>query len=337
MIRIEENYCLLEHNTFGIDVKTRWFIEYGTEEDLSKILRDEYFFSLAFRHIGQGSNLLFLGDYDGLILHSVIKDIEIVEESEEEISLKVGAGMVWDDLVAYCVNNNWGGIENLSLIPGEVGASAVQNIGAYGVEVSERIIEVHAYNIETQKKCVFSNADCRFAYRQSIFKTEAKGCFFITHVVFKLDKRPKFNTTYDKLKDFIDQESEITLKSIRQSVIKIRESKLPDPKVQGNAGSYFMNPYVGKNIYESLLKKYPTMPHYPISDTEVKVPAAWMIEQCGMKGTRFGQAGVHDKQALVLVNLGGATGDEIALLAEEVRRKVVEMFGIELQPEVNYL
>lgn len=336
-MQIYENYSLLKHNTFRLDVKTRWFVEYESEDDLQKLLRDEYFFSQSFRHIGQGSNLLFLGDYDGVIVHSGIKGIEILKEDDECVWLKAGASENWDALVAYCVGQEWGGIENLSLIPGEVGASAIQNIGAYGVEVSDCIAEVHARHLSTGEKRVFSNEECRYSYRHSFFKEEEnQGLYFITHVVFRLSKKPVYHLHYGNIKKQLEGK-DIHLQSIRETVMAIRREKLPDPDLQGNAGSFFTNPYICIAHYEGLKKKYPGMPHYPVNDEAVKIPAAWLIERCGLKGKTVGGAAVSEKQPLVIINQHNATGNDIALLAEEVRRTVHEQFKIELQPEVNYI
>lgn len=336
-MHILENYSLLKHNTFGLDVKTRWFVEYESEEDLQKLLHDEYFFSQPFWHIGQGSNLLFLSNFNGIIVHSAIKEIERIKEDENHVWLKAGAAEDWDSFVEYCVRNGWGGIENLSLIPGEVGASAVQNIGAYGVEVSDCIEEVQAYNLSSSEKRIFSNAECNYSYRHSFFKeTENRGLFYITHVIYKLSKNPVLQLDYGNLRGSLEGK-EITLQTIREAVIAIRESKLPDPKVLGNAGSFFMNPYICIAHYEGLKKRYPDMPHYPVNEEVVKIPAAWLIDQCGLKGKTVGGAAIHEKQPLVIVNQGGATGEDIARLAEEVQRAVKEKFTIELQPEVNYI
>jgi UDP-N-acetylmuramate dehydrogenase len=336
-MRIEQNYSLLKHNTFGLDVKTRWFVEYADEADLQKLLRDEYFFSLSFWHIGQGSNLLFLSNYDGVIVHSGIKGIEILDSDSDYVRIKAGAAEIWDDFVAYCVENNWGGIENLSLIPGEVGASAVQNIGAYGSEVSASIEEVHAFSLETGEKKIFSNEACRFSYRHSFFKdAENRGLYYITHVVYRLNKKPYFKLDYGNLKDYLSGK-EISPATIRKVIIAIRKTKLPDPKVTGNAGSFFTNPYICLAHYAELKKHYPGMPHYPVNNEVVKVSAAWLIEQCGMKGKTVGGAAVHEKQALVIINQNNATGGEIARLAEEIKQAVKEKFFIELQPEVNYI
>jgi len=336
-MRIEQNYSLLKHNTFGLNVKTKYFVEYENEADLQKLLRDEYFFSNRFWHIGQGSNLLFLGDFDGIIVHSTIRGIEKVKEDAGSVWIKVGAGTDWDTLVAHCVQQGWGGIENLSFIPGEVGASAVQNIGAYGAEVSNSIEEVHAYFIETGEKKIFSNAECEYSYRQSFFKkAENKGKYYLTNVVYKLSKEPIFKLDYGNIKDCLDEKM-ITLEAVRQAVISIRKSKLPDPEKIGNAGSFFVNPYICTAHYEGLKKLYPDIPHYPVNDEFVKISAAWLIDRCGLKGKTLGGAAVHDKQPLVIVNKGNATGQDIAGLASEIGKAVKEKFGIELQAEVNYI
>ena len=337
LMRIEQNYSLLKYNTFGLDVKTNYFVEYETEADLQKLLRDEFFLSRRFWHIGQGSNLLFLGDFDGIIVHSAIQGIEIIKEDEHSVWLKVGGGNDWDSLVAYCVENGWGGLENLSLIPGEVGASAVQNIGAYGVEVSERIEEVHTYSLETGEKRIFSNAECDYSYRNSFFKKpENKGKYYVVHVVFKLSKQPEYCLDYGNIREHLAVKP-FSLQTIRDTVIEIRESKLPDPKITGNAGSFFVNPYVPMDHFRNLKNCYPVIPYYPVNEEMVKVPAAWLIEQCGLKGKTVGGAAVHEKHALVIVNQNRATGQEIALLAEEICKTVKEKFNIELQPEVNYI
>jgi UDP-N-acetylmuramate dehydrogenase len=336
-MRIEQNYSLLEHNTFRLDVKTRWFVEYENEADLQKLLRDEYFFSQTFWHIGQGSNLLFLGDFNGVIVHSGIRGIERVNENEDHVWLKVGAAENWDTFVAYCADKGWGGIENLSLIPGEIGASAVQNIGAYGVEVSDCIAEVHAFSIKTGEKKIFSPEECNYSYRHSFFKEPGNwGLYYITHVVYRLDKKPEFKLDYGNVRLSLEGK-ELNLKTIRETIIALRESKLPNPAITGNAGSFFTNPYLCIEHYEGLKKHYPAIPHYPVNEEVVKVPAAWLIEQCGWKGKSLGGAAVHENQPLVIINQNRATGNEIALLAEEIRKSVKAKFFIELQPEVNYI
>jgi UDP-N-acetylmuramate dehydrogenase len=336
-MRIEQNYSLLKHNTFNLDVKTRWFVEYVDETDLQNLLRDEYFLSEPSLHIGQGSNLLFLGDYDGIIVHSGIRGVEILKENSNHVWLKAGAAENWDNLVAYCVEKGWGGVENLSLIPGEVGASAVQNIGAYGIEVSDCISEVHAYFLKTGEKKVFSNEDCNFSYRHSFFKEpENRGLYYITHVVYRLDKKPQFKLDYGNIKNYLSGKA-IDLKTISEVIVAIRKSKLPDPQIMGNAGSFFTNPYICLAHYEGLKKHYPDMPHYQVNEAVVKIPAAWLIEQCGLKGRSIGGATVYEKQPLVIINKKHATGDDIARLAEEVRQSVKVKFSIELKPEVNYI
>lgn len=334
---IKENYSLLKYNTFGFDVKTKYFVEYENEKDLEKLLHDEYFFSQQFWHIGEGSNLLFLGNYDGVIVHSGIKGMKVVEEDEDHVWVKVGAGEHWDDFVAYCVERGWQGAENLSYIPGEAGASAVQNIGAYGAEVKDIIETVDAYSLETGEKKIFSNRECEYAYRLSFFKKEQNhGKYYITHVTYRLNKKASFNLEYGNLRKNLEGK-EVNLLNIRNTVVEIRKNKLPDPKVYGNAGSFFKNPYITKEKYEKLKEQYPDMPSYPVSDKSVKVPAAWMIEKCGLKGKNFGGAYIHEKQALVIINKEHAVGTDVAMLAEFVRSSVKEKFGVEINPEVNYI
>lgn len=332
------NHSLLPYHTFGMDVKTSVFIEYTSVDELKQILQQENLSEKKWLHIGGGSNLLFTGDYEGVILHSAIKGTEIVYEDDESVHVRVGAGEVWDDFVAYTVNQDWYGAENLSLIPGEVGASAVQNIGAYGMEAKDLIVKVEALEVTTGNDSVFTNTECRYAYRESIFKKEWKGRYIITYVTYRLSKRPQFHLDYGNVKGELEKQGcELTLKNVRDVIIRIREAKLPDPKVQGNAGSFFMNPVIPRMQYESLLAKYPDMPHYKVDEEWVKVPAAWMIDRCGWKGRRMGNAGVHDKQALVLVNCGGATGQEIITLSQHIQQSVYESFGIAIVPEVNFI
>ena len=333
-----ENHSLLPYHTFGMNVKASVFIEYTSIDELKQLLQQENFSENRWLHIGGGSNLLFTGDYEGMILHSAIKGFEIVEDTDESVYLRVGAGEVWDDLVEYTVNQGWYGAENLSLIPGEVGASAVQNIGAYGMEAKDLIVRVEAIEVATGKECIFTNEDCCYAYRESIFKKEWKGRYIITYVTYCFSKQPLFHLEYGNVKGELEKKGcEITLKNVREVIISIREAKLPDPKIQGNAGSFFMNPVIPRMQYERLLAKYPDMPHYKIDEEWVKIPAAWMIDRCGWKGKQLGRAGVHDKQALVLVNLGGATGQEVITLSQRIQQSVFETFGIAIVPEVNFI
>jgi UDP-N-acetylmuramate dehydrogenase len=335
-VLIKENYPLLPHNTFGIKATTRLFVAYDNEQELQSILSDEYLLSLPVFHIGGGSNLLFVSDYRGVILHSGIKNIETVREDDDRVYVRAGAGVVWDDLVRFAVERGWGGLENLSGIPGEVGAAAVQNIGAYGCEVKDVITELSACDILTGEKRTIHNAECRYGYRQSIFKTEWKDRFIITGVTFELSKRPRYNLEYGDLKRLLAND-DICLTTIRQAIIDIRSAKLPDPKVWGNAGSFFMNPCVSIAHYESLKESFPDMPHYPANGDTVKIPAAWLIDRCGLKGMQEGNAAVYDGHPLVLINTGGATGMEVLRLAEKVMECVKRKFRIDLTPEVRYI
>ena len=336
-MKIEKHTSLLPYNTFGIDVKADFFIEYESASDLQDVLKSEIVRNNRTLHIGGGSNLLFMHDFKGVILHSAIHSIQKIREDTDSVYLEVGSSVNWDDFVGYCVENGWGGVENLSLIPGEVGASAVQNIGAYGVEVKEVIVEVNTVEIETACFKAFMNEDCRYGYRDSLFKNELKGKYIITSVLFRLNKNPEFRLKYQHLEDEVIKSGALNLSNIRKTIIHIRESKLPDPKITGNAGSFFMNPVIPKEQFLALQVLYPQIPHYFDSETSEKIPAAWLIDQCGWKGKHIGNAGVHEKQALVLVNLGGATGAEIVFLAEQIQHSVKQKFGIELKPEVNYI
>ena len=328
-------YSLLSYNTFGIDVSAARFLEYTSVEELQQQIAQGAV-TTPFLHIGGGSNLLFTKDYDGLILHSRIEGIEVTEEDSRFVSVRVGAGVVWDDFVAYCVAHGWYGAENLSLIPGEVGASAVQNIGAYGVEAKDLITAVETVNIRGEER-VYSVEECRYAYRDSIFKRPENKSVFVTHVRFRLGKEEHYTLDYGTIRQELDKYPALTLPVVRKVIIDIRESKLPDPKVMGNAGSFFMNPIVSKEKLLALQQEYPRMPYYELPDGRVKIPAGWMIDQCGWKGKALGPAAVHDKQALVLVNRGGAEGSDIIALSDAVRAAVREKFGIDIHPEVNFV
>lgn len=350
---IQNHYPLLKHNTLGINAFAKYFVEYTCEADLVKFLRMNEYEDESLLAIGSGSNLLFCEDYEGVVLHSAIHGIEVEVDKPTEVLLRVGAGELWDDFVNYCIERGLGGAENLSLIPGEVGASAVQNIGAYGSEVQQLIMYVEAIEIATAQKRIFRGKDCQYAYRQSIFKGELKGQYIITYVTFCLQKQPQLQLSYGGLKTALQErgvtpeyleellltpEGRITaLRKIREIVIQIRQDKLPDPALIGNAGSFFMNPIIPRSIYDLLRLKFTDMPHYPVSEHEVKVPAGWLIDRCGWKGKSIGRAGVHDKQALVLVNLGGATAQDIIALADAIIQSVRNTFTIELKPEVNYI
>lgn len=332
------DYSLLQHNTFGIDAKCRLFIEYDSLDELTLAVKT---LKMPFLHIGQGSNLLFTQDFNGTILHSAIKGINVKERlTGGDVLLEVGSGETWDDVVEYCVSHNLHGAENLSLIPGEAGAAAVQNIGAYGSEIKDIVHEVHFIDISSGELRKFNADECKYAYRKSIFKTELKGRCIIYKVLLRLKTEFKPRLEYGGLKSYFEQKgvslSAITAKDLRDAIIEIRRAKLPDPQITGNAGSFFMNPIVATDVFNRLISAYPTMPHYP-ADGGIKVPAGWLIEQCGWKGKSLGNAGVYRNQALVLVNNGKATGSEVVNLCETIRRDVKEKFGITINPEVNII
>lgn len=334
-IQAFNDYSLLSHNTFGLDVKTESFVEYSSVEEFRAFLLANEL-KQPYLHIGQGSNLLFVGDYKGTILHSAIKGIEIIGENDSEVSLRVGAGIAWDDFVAYCVDKDWYGAENLSLIPGEVGASAVQNIGAYGVEASNLITAVET--IDTKGKCrLFSYGECGYAYRESIFKHPEMKSYFVMYVHYKLSKKKHFHLDYGDIRRHLESVSEVDLKTVRDVIINIRRNKLPDTNILGNAGSFFVNPVVPYEQFEEIYKLHPSMPFYKMDNDEVKIPAGWLIEQCGWKGKSLGKAAVYDKQALVLVNQGGASASDIVGLSDAIRSSVYQKFGIKIRPEVNFI
>lgn len=332
------NYSLLAYNTFGIEASCRRFVEFSTIDELQTVARSLVANSLPLLIVGRGSNLLLTQDFPGIVLHSAIMGYNYTVDGDD-VWLTCGSGETWDDVVALCVENGWHGAENLSLIPGEVGASAVQNIGAYGTEVAELISEVKAVRLEDAAVVTFTNADSQYAYRDSRFKHEWRNKYIITHVTYHLHKTFVANTCYGNLAAVLAKKgiAQPTAAQLRQVVVETRKSKLPDPDDLGNAGSFFVNPIVPTQKYEELKAIYPNMPHYQVSDDSVKIPAGWMIEQCGWKGKVLGRAGVYEKQALVLVNRGGATGKEIVNLCNEVIRSVKSKFGIEIHPEVNII
>ena len=332
------NGCsLLNHNTFGIEAKARLFVEYGSVEELQNFVRSDQSDSKML-HIGQGSNLLFTQDFDGIVFHCNMTGTILEREDENSAILKVGAGMPWDDFVAFCVDHGYYGLENLSQIPGEVGASAVQNIGAYGAEVKKFIESVEVVNLFTGELEIKHNVDCGYAYRYSNFKGPWRGKYAVTHVWFSLDKTFRPNTNYAAVRNIVEEmgADAVSASVIRQKIIDIRKEKLPDPNVLGNAGSFFMNPIVEKETFLELQKKYPDIPYYEVA-TGIKIPAGWLIEKCGWKGRHLGRAGIYEKQALVIVNLGGATGNEIVTLSHIVSQDVYEKFGISIKPVVNWI
>lgn len=333
-----KNYSLLAHNTFGIEARCHRFLEYSSVEEAQQIVSSLTTEDEPLLILGGGSNLLLTGDYPGTVLHSAIKGIKVLSDKEPAfVFLECGSGEVFDDVVAFAVENGYHGAENLSIIPGEVGASAVQNIGAYGVEAKDIIYKVEAVEIATGKLVVFDNADCEYSYRQSKFKHEWRDKYLVTHVIYRLSRTFVPDLDYGNIRSSLEKKgiASPTAQQLREVIIEIRNAKLPDPKVEGNAGSFFMNPIVEKAKYDALAAQYPGMPHYTIDGEHEKIPAGWMIDQCGWKGKSLGRAGVHDKQALVLVNRGGATGEEIVNLCETIRKDVKQKFGIDIHPEVN--
>ncbi len=333
-----KNYSLKEHNTFGIDAKCRRFLEYETDEEaieVAAILRKE---KLPYIIIGGGSNLLLTKDFEGIVVRSGVKGYYFEDDYFCE-RMTCGSGEVWDDMVAASLKAGYYGMENLSLIPGDVGASAVQNIGAYGMEASDLILCVWMIEIPTGKPWMIGEEDCEYGYRQSRFKQDWKNRFLITRVTYGLMRTFKPRLDYGNIRQELERRGikEPTAQQLREVIIDIRNAKLPDPKVEGNAGSFFMNPIVTRKRYEKLAAQYPEMPHYKVDSRHEKIPAGWMIEQCGWKGKSLGRAGVHDKQALVLVNRGGATGAEIVALSDAIRADVKSKFDIEIHPEVNII
>ena len=337
------NCSLLAHNTFGIDARCSRFLEYASVEEAQQVallLREE---GLPYIIVGEGSNLLLTKDYDGIVVHSAIlgfKEVSVDGANADEVYVSYGSGVTWDDVVAESVSNGWHGAENLSLIPGEVGASAIQNIGAYGAEAKDLIYKVEAVEIATGKVVEFGVDECAYSYRQSRFKHEWKNKYLITHVTYRFSRHYSPDLDYGNIRQALAAKGVEGMPSpelLRQTIIEIRQAKLPDPKVMGNAGSFFMNPIVGRDVYERLAAQYEAMPHYVVDADHIKIPAGWMIEQCGWKGKSLGRVGVHDRQALVLVNRGGATGNEVVALYEQIIKDVKKKFGIEIHPEVNVI
>ena len=351
MMKDLRNYSLLRHNTFGIEGCCRRFVAFDSVEELRQMVSELTADDQPLMILGGGSNLLLTRDFEGTVLHSEILGMELVGDdasteglftanapkSESEVLLRCGSGECWDDVVDYCVKNGWYGAENLSLIPGDVGASAVQNIGAYGVEAKDIIYKVEAVSLETGEFRVFDVTECDYGYRHSIFKEPSHRMWMVTHVVYRLSRQFVPHLDYGNIRGELERKgiSEPTAAQLRQCIIDIRRAKLPDPEVTGNAGSFFMNPVVSREKYEQLAAEYPQMPHYTVSATQEKIPAGWMIDQCGWKGRSLGRAGVHENQALVLVNRGGAEGHEVLHLCQTIIHDVENRFGITLHPEVN--
>ncbi len=366
MKNIAQNAPLLSYNTFHMDVKAAVFAEYENVDELREILNDPAVAALMqaekakgrlpFWHIGSGSNLLFTGDYPGVVLHCKSTGIRVVptegtessDEGEDEgvCLLEVEAGTVWDDVCAYCVENGLYGPENLSLIPGETGAAAVQNIGAYGVEISNLVEKVICWDVEADKEHIFDGTEMGYGYRESRLKHEAdKARYVVIRVVLRVQRKPRLHLEYEGIQKALginleaDPEAveKLSLQEVRNAVIRIREGKLPDPKDVGNAGSFFKNPVIENEVFDKLLAQYPNMPHYVVDKGHTKIPAGWMIEQCGWKGKSLGRAGVYEKQSLVLVNRGGAEPQEIVRLCRTIIEDVEKKFGIRIEPEVNLI
>ena len=335
------NYNLLHNNTFGISECCRRFIQFDTTEELKDVLRTLTDDDKPLLIIGGGSNLLLTQYYDGTVIRSNIKGIELLYDNNDHdaILLRCGSGETFDDIVAYAVSHGMYGAENLSIIPGDVGASAVQNIGAYGREAKDIIYKIEAVRISDGREQTFTNADCQYAYRDSRFKHEWKGQYVITHVTYRLSKTFTPYLDYGNIKAELQRRNidTPTAQQLRDIIIDIRNAKLPDWKVEGNAGSFFMNPIVSRQKYEELISQYPQMPHYHIDDTHEKIPAAWLIDQCGWKGKTLGKAGVHHNQALVIVNRGGADGKDIVTISDAIRHDVKQHFDIDIFPEVNFV
>lgn len=337
-MNFQENYSLKKLNTFGIDVKAKYFSRFDDVDSLAETLYHEAFIYAKEKMIlGGGSNILFAKKFDGLVLKNEIGGIEIVSEDAGHVYVKAGAGVNWHQFVMYCIENNLAGAENLSLIPGSVGASPMQNIGAYGVEIKDIFHELEAYSVYQKKVFNFSKSDCEFGYRESIFKHKFRNQVIITSVTYKLNKIPTFNTSYGAIEQELAKQNvhEVSIKTISDAVISIRRSKLPDPAVIGNAGSFFKNPTVPNAQFEKLKAQFPAIVGYTVNENETKLAAGWLIEQCGWKGFRKGDAGCHEKQALVLVNYGNASGDEILHLSEKIIDSVKITFDVELHREVN--
>jgi len=332
---VQENVDLQPYNTLNISASARYFATVETKAELKKLLI--CLDSEPLLVLGGGSNVLFADDFEGLVLHVGIRGKQVIEETDEHIWLKVGAGENWHQTVRYCVKQGWGGIENLSLIPGTVGAAPIQNIGAYGVELKEVFQWLEAVSVDTSEVKRFEKKDCQFGYRDSIFKGELRGKYVITNVVLKLSKHAVVNTSYGAIRSELESRGieDPSIREISDIVVDIRNSKLPNPETLGNAGSFFKNPIVDKEIYQHIKNDYLDVPGYQVDENSVKIPAGWLIEQAGWKGKVVGNVGTYEQQALVIVNHGGANGSEILQLAKNIRESVKEQFGIALVPEVN--
>jgi len=337
MIDIEHNKSIKPYNTFGIDVSTKLFTQFSSKKELIELLNEDFIKKEEKLILGGGSNMLFTKNYDGIILKNNIKGIEVIEENEDFVFIKSGAGEVWHEFVLFCIENGFGGVENLSLIPGSVGASPIQNIGAYGVEIKDVFHSLEAVNVSNLETKKFTNQECKFGYRESVFKNVFKDQFIITSVTYKLTKKPKFNISYGAINEELKllNTTDLNTKNISNAIINIRTRKLPDPKEIGNAGSFFKNPVISDKKFEKLNEKYPEMAHYILPDNKVKIAAGWLIDSLGWKGKTFDTFGVHKNQALVLVNYGNGNGNDILDLSTKIMESVKKEYNIELEREVN--
>lgn len=336
-MQVSENVLLKSYNTFGIDATARYFAAFSSVAGLQELMAAQRLQQLPQMILGGGSNILFTQDFNGWLLKNEIKGTSVVREDNDYVYVKAGAGENWHQFVQHCIGLNLAGLENLSLIPGNVGASPMQNIGAYGVEIKDVFHELEALHLQDNHLVTFNNADCHFGYRESVFKKEYRGQFAILSVTYRLSKQAHFNTSYGAINEELQRMnvSDLSIQAISQAVINIRSSKLPDPAKIGNAGSFFKNPTISKEQYTTLHAAFPQLVAYPVANEQFKLAAGWLIEQCGWKGCRKGDAGVHAKQALVLVNYGHAKGNEIYDLSQEILDSVEEKFGVLLEREVN--
>jgi len=340
-MQVQENFSLKKLNTFGIDVSAKYFATFSTVDEINELLEFKQLSTINYQPstliLGGGSNILFTKNFDGLVLKNQIKGIEIINEDDDYVYVKAGAGENWHQFVLYCITNNLAGVENLSLIPGNVGASPMQNIGAYGVEIKDVFYSLNAFHLKENIIQTFNAGDCEFGYRESVFKKKFKNQFVITHVIFRLNKKPNFNTSYGAIAQELEKMAvkEMNIKSISDAIINIRTSKLPNPEEIGNAGSFFKNPEITHQAFVILHQQFAEIIAYNLPNGNVKLAAGWLIEQCGFKGYRKGDAGCHAKQALVLVNYGSAKGDDIYSLSETIIESVKEKFGVALEREVN--
>jgi len=336
-MQVQQNYSLKKYNTFGVEASAKYFGVFTTIDNLQLLLKE--YSEQSTLVLGGGSNILFTKNYDGLVLKNEIRGINTVHEDEDHIYVKVGAGEIWHQFVMHCIKNNFSGVENLSLIPGNIGASPMQNIGAYGVEIKDVFHSLEAFHLQEQRILNFTLNDCGFGYRDSVFKKRYKDQFAILTVTFRLNKKPQYNISYGAIKEELEKMGvkDLSIQSISQAVINIRSSKLPDPNVIGNAGSFFKNPEITQHELHELKLINANVPYYAADNSHFKIPAAWLIEQCGWKGFRRGDAGCHEKHALVLVNYGNASGKDIFDLSKEIKQSVKEKFDVELEREVNII